>query len=490
MSFVLGKDVDVSKVFIERKKNVTGRWDPFFYRPKLVALEKQVGEVTSQRLRDFALSMAGGATPSTREAEEHYDTTAEKGVPFVRVQNLSTTGELNLEDIKLITRSTHEGLLKRSRLKGGELLVKITGVGRMAVASVIPDGFEGNINQHIVAIRTDSIEMSRTLAAYLNLDFAEKLASRRATGGTRPALDYPALLSIPIIFDKRIPKMLQKALEHHKEKLSQAKSLLASIDELLLTELGIPNPPEPTNTLENRIFQRRFSEVSGKRIDPSSNWKQLNLSASQYPSQLLRTVADINPATIFPKLESDTPISFVPMETVSDIFGEINKLQMRAIGESRGYTTFQEGDVIWAKITPCMENGKSAVARNLERGCGFGSTEFHVFRPNPESVSSEYLHHLLRLTTVRKHARLNFTGSSGHQRVDQDFFMRMEIPLPPIAVQRALAEKAEAAKIDAKNLFAQAQADLEQAKRDIEAMILGDPTEAPADRTNHEAVKQ
>ncbi len=166
MSFAMSRDIDSPKVFIERKTNVTGRWDPFYYRPELVALEKQVGEVTTQRLRDFALSLAGGATPSTKDAAEHYDTTPEDGVPFIRVQNLSTTGELNLEDIKLITRLTHEGLLKRSRLEGGELLVKITGVGRMAVASVVPEGFEGNINQHMVAIRTGSIETSRTLAAY------------------------------------------------------------------------------------------------------------------------------------------------------------------------------------------------------------------------------------------------------------------------------------------------------------------------------------
>jgi restriction endonuclease S subunit len=490
MSFTLGKSIDASKVFIERKANVTVRWDPFYYRPELVALEKQVAGVTTKRLRDFALSTAGGATPSTTQAEEHYDTTPENGVPFIRVQNLSTTGELNLEDVKHITRSTHQGLLKRSRLQGGELLIKITGVGRMAVSSVVPYGFEGNINQHIVAIRTDDIETSKTLAAFLNLDLAEKLASRRATGGTRPALDYPALLSIPIIFDNRIPQLLGKAFELQKERLCQAKALLASIDDLLLAELGIPNPPEQSNTLECRMFQRRFSEVSGKRIDPASNWKRLIFSTSKYPTQSLRKVAEINPMTIFPNVAPDTPISFVPMEGVSDVFGEITERQTRAIGESRSYTTFKEGDVIWAKITPCMENGKSAVARYLELGYGFGSTEFHVFRPNPEYMSSEYLHHLLRLKTVRKHARLNFTGSSGHQRVDQEFFLRMEIPIPPINVQRSIAEKAESAKTEAKNLFAQAQADLEQAKRDIEAMILGEPTTISADRTTLEAIPQ
>jgi hypothetical protein len=181
--------------------------------------------------------MAGGATPSTTEAETHYTESAD-GLPFIRVQNLSTTGRLNLDDCKRITRSTHEGLLGRSRLSGGELLVKITGVGRMAVASVVPEEFEGNINQHIVAIRTKDIETSQALAAYLNLDIAEKLASRRATGGTRPALDYPALLSLPVILDSRISERINVAVERYLALRIEADAQLAeakrSIEALIL----------------------------------------------------------------------------------------------------------------------------------------------------------------------------------------------------------------------------------------------------------------
>ncbi len=147
MSFALSKKVNSSKAFLTRKSEVTGRCDPFYFRPELVALERRVRQVTSRRLRDFVLSIAGGATPSRTETDTHY-TEGPDGVPFIRVQNLSTTGQLNLDNCKRITRSTHEGLLGRSRLFGGELLVKITGVGRMAVASVVPNGFEGNINQH------------------------------------------------------------------------------------------------------------------------------------------------------------------------------------------------------------------------------------------------------------------------------------------------------------------------------------------------------
>jgi hypothetical protein len=267
MSFTLSKAVNPAKVFIVHKTDVTGRLDPFYFRPELVALEKLVKKVTPHRLREFVLSMAGGATPSTTEADTHY-TASDEGVPFIRVQNLSTTGRLNLNDCKRITRSTHEGLLKRSRLSGGELLVKITGVGRMAVASVVPEDFEGNINQHIVAIRTDSIKTSETLAAYLNLDMAERLASRRSTGGTRPALDYPALLSIPVVFDDRIPQLMNAAVTRNQEQLKEAERLLATIDDVLLDELGIPHQLDPPNTLESRIFKSQFTELTGQRWDP------------------------------------------------------------------------------------------------------------------------------------------------------------------------------------------------------------------------------
>lgn len=477
MSFVLSNEVDPSKVFLTQKSQLTGRWDPSYFRPELVALEKQLRGVTSLRLRDFVERMAGGATPSTKEAETHY-TEGEDGIPFIRVQNLSTTGKLNLEDCKLITRSTHEGLLARSKLSGGELLVKITGVGRMAVASVVPDGFEGNINQHIVVIRTKDTRTSETLAAYLNLDVAERLASRRSTGGTRPALDYPALLSIPVVFDERIPALIGAAVERYNEKVLQANTLLAGIDDVLLAELGIKLQPEPPNTIESRIFIRAFSSLAGSRIDPASNWKKLSFAGSKYKLHKLRAVVAINPPTLYPKLDSDDEVSFVPMDAVSDRFGEITKLHARPLNGSGSYTPFLEGDLIWAKITPCMENGKSAVARNLKGGCGFGSTEFHVFRQTTSEICMLYLHHLLRLHTVRQHARLNFTGTAGHQRVDEQFFHRLEIPFPPLAIQKEIAAKAEALKNEARKLITEANAELEKSKRTIEALILGEGGES------------
>jgi restriction endonuclease S subunit len=195
----------------------------------------------------------------------------------LRVQNLSSTGILEFEDCKFINNETHNKMLKRSQVFPGDLLIKITGVGRMAVASVVPDNFEGNINQHICVVRTGSKEISETIAAFLNSDIGEKLASRRSTGGTRPALDYPALLSIPIIFDKRILEIVQDVVKQKQQNEAEAEKLLASIDDYLLSELGIRLPVQLESSLNKRIFTTSFKTLSGNRFDPFHHQKSFTV---------------------------------------------------------------------------------------------------------------------------------------------------------------------------------------------------------------------
>jgi hypothetical protein len=208
------------------------RHDPYYYLPKFVRLEARVSARSSARLRDYVVALSGGSTPK-KEEEERYYADAETGIPFVRVQNLNADGHLSLDEVKYVNRETHEGLLNRSKVLQDDLLVKITGVGRMAVASVPPIGFEGNINQHIARIRTQSRATSEALAAWLNTDIAETLAKRRSTGGTRPALDYPALRSIPVIFDEQVQKGLSEAYAQYKQSEAKASEILAGIDAYL-----------------------------------------------------------------------------------------------------------------------------------------------------------------------------------------------------------------------------------------------------------------
>ncbi|RIK28468.1 MAG: hypothetical protein DCC56_16155 [Anaerolineae bacterium] len=266
-SYAISPTLNKNRVFILQKSEMEKRLDPFYYVPELVELEKKVLAKKPKKLRDYVKGIASGATPKTTESEKYY-AEKENGVPFLRVQNLSPTSILEFDDCKYINEETHNGMLKRSQVSAGDLLVKITGVGRMAVASVAPEGFEGNINQHICVIKTGSKEISETLAAFLNSDIGERLASRRSTGGTRPALDYPALLSIPILSDKRILEITKKVAEQKKRNEAEAEKLSLSIDDFLLKELEIKLPVLPENTLKNRMFTANLAEISGGRFDP------------------------------------------------------------------------------------------------------------------------------------------------------------------------------------------------------------------------------
>jgi hypothetical protein len=220
---------------------IEGRLDCFFYQPNFVELEKKIRKFTSKTLGDYIINISGGATPEKDEPEKYYTESSENGVPFLRVQNVTEEG-ISLEDCKYINFDTHNGMLKRSQVKEGYLITKITGVGRMAVSSVAPKGFEGNINQHLVAMKTESYQTSELIAAFLNSDIGERLAFRRSTGGTRPALDYQALKTIPVVFKPGIVKSMQSAYKQKKQKEAEAQRLLDSIDGYVLDELGIKLP--------------------------------------------------------------------------------------------------------------------------------------------------------------------------------------------------------------------------------------------------------
>ena len=142
-------------------------------------------------------------------------------------------------------------------------------------------------------------------------------------------------------------------------------------------------------------------------------------------------------------LEDELEISFIPMSAVDEVTGTIKDYAIKPLGEIRkGYAHFANGDVIFAKITPCMENGKCAVANNLTNGIACGSTEFQVLRSNG-IVLAEYLHRYLRQESYRKYAAQNMTGVVGQRRVPRQFLLDTEIPLPPLHEQRRIVSAIE-----------------------------------------------
>lgn len=153
----------------------------------------------------------------------------------------------------------------------------------------------------------------------------------------------------------------------------------------------------------------------------------------------LSEVAHINPRkSSYISYSPDTPTTFVPMESVDGETGTIASPETRPLSEvSKGYTYFEEGDVLFAKITPCMQNGKHALARDLINGMAFGTTEFHIVRPG-SWITSDWVHKFLRQPSVLEEATRYFRGAVGQQRVPKEFLVDLSIPLPPLSEQKRI----------------------------------------------------
>lgn len=166
----------------------------------------------------------------------------------------------------------------------------------------------------------------------------------------------------------------------------------------------------------------------------------------------LRRVVALNPSKAESNwLDAEAEVSFIPMEAVGEN-GEIDLSRTRPVGEvENGYTYFRNGDMTFAKITPCFENGKRALMRDLKGGIGFGTTELTVLRAEPSQTTPEFLFWLLSTPEFRKTGEAHMYGAGGQKRVPDDFVREFAAPLPPLPEQQAIARflDKEVAKIDA-----------------------------------------
>ena len=157
----------------------------------------------------------------------------------------------------------------------------------------------------------------------------------------------------------------------------------------------------------------------------------------------LNEIVYLNPRWLSLEPDDADVISFVPMACVEAGTGRMDASQTRHWKQVKnGYTRFQEGDVIFAKITPCMENGKCAVATNLIGGYAAGSTEFHVLRPTQAILAKLLVYYLLQ-ESVRRDARKEMTGTAGQLRVRPSFFEGRTFWLPPLSEQHRIVAEIE-----------------------------------------------
>lgn len=441
--------INKKQCFFVTKSQLEGRLDPEFYRPEIMTIEEKVRSQSNKRLRHFMLRVSSGATPSVKEEAKFYSD-AENGIPFLRVQNLQTNCELSLGDVRYINKDTHENMLLRSQVVESDLLVKITGVGRMAIASVAPRGFVGNTNQHMVVIKTSGLETSEYLANYLNLDVVEKLASRRSTGGTRPALDYPALKSIPIIEGLDF-SLIKEAEVLKQQKDAEAKALLDGIDDYLLGKLGIAAYKGDDN-LNSRVFIISMSNISGDKWAPYwTRNKSRKVGTGIYPNISLKEIARISKGQSITKdsIVNGNYLVIAGGQTspynhnVCNTCGE--SITVSASGAYSGYVWYHNYPIFASDCTVLETFDKTV-------------------------ISTLYLFEVLKL---KQNEIYMLQQGAGQPHVYPQDLARIKIPIPDVNIQNTIVNHISETRTKAKQLQQEGEAILSAAKAEVEKMILG-----------------
>ena len=322
------------------------------------------------------------------------------GVPVIKIGNILMDGTIELEDCQYTTEKVNQKYYSEYQ----DIYIALSGAttGKIGILKR-QDKFI--VNQRVGIVRKKDNNIPIEFIKYFLFHHTDRIF-KEAAGCAQPNISPKQIgkYKVPIIDDSRM-KYVVEILDSLTRIINKRKRQLNYLDELI---------------------KARFVELFGDPLNNTKGWME----------QRLGECCVINPKkTTDSRLEEDLKISFIPMASVSEC-GEILKLEDKFCREVKnGFTYFCEGDVLFAKITPCMENGKGAVAVSLTNGIGFGSTEFHVLRPIKEKSNSYWLYALTSFELFRKKAEKNMTGSAGQKRVPASFLENIKISVPPISLQ-------------------------------------------------------
>lgn len=465
MNYQVSQHIDNNKVFIVQRSEIEGRLDP-----KMALYNRKVQDslYPKVKLKDVLV-----CKPQYGASEPGVPRSSIKEPRYIRITDIDENGLISHDELG----ATAKIIENKYILCENDILIARSGatVGKAYIhkPALYDCFFAGYLIRFI--INTDKA-LPEYIFTYTQLNAYKEWvnAIQRPSGQPNINSEEYQSLEIPLPNIERqqvIVDVIKSAYLQKKQKESEAKQLLDNVDAYILNELGITLPEIKTD-LKNRIFKVNRSELE-ERLDPTVYKDVIKLISNNYDNVKLSSVAYINPTGTFKGKDIETPISFIPMESIDEIYSEVSKLEDTTIENASGFTKFKEGDLLWAKITPCMQNGKSAIAKNLTNGLGCGSTEFFVMRNKDERLAIEYLHVILHMKCVRETAMLYFGGSAGQQRVSSAFLENFNLPLPPKDKQIEIANHVYTIRQKAKALQEEGKVLLEEAKRKVESMIIG-----------------
>ncbi len=334
-------------------------------------------------ISDVTSKVGSGATP--RGGSSVY---TNNGIPLVRSQNVLDNSFSNAGLAFLSDQSASS--LKNVELRANDVLLNITGDSILRCC-LLPDVMiGGRVNQHVAIIRASDAVIPLYLQKWLVQDWFKDFMLSHSAGATRKAITKGQILSFPIALPP-LPEQRRIA------------GVLGALDDKIESNLR-------TISLSESLILAHFSSL----------FNSGHVSAGTALSDLM----DVNPRY---SLKRESLAIKVSMQDIPSDFPVINTHAVMPVGAG---SRFSNGDVLFARISPCLENGKTAIVDFLSSSeVGFGSTEFIVLSPRGE-ISTTWIYALARDPNFRETCRQAMSGSSGRQRLSADFFTRYTIATP------------------------------------------------------------
>ena len=403
------------------------------------------------------------------------------GVPFLVISNIAN-GVICFDNTRFVPRTYFEKIKPQRIPQRGDLLLSVT--GSYGIPAVVNTDRDFCFQRHIALIKP--FLSASFLSRVVSSSYCSKWFDKKATGTAQKTVALSILRSTlipvpPLAEQVRIVGALGKYLalvdgiERDRAELDSLFVQLKSkvLDLAVRGELTERDPEdEPASELLARIREEKLAMVGrgelkpkdvegdtviftgsdGLRYEkPAGEKGETKCIEGEIPFEIPKGwgwCRLLTPVALDPKNDTDdkTPVSFLPMAAIEEGFRNQYHPEVRPWKEvKKGFTQFADGDVVFAKISPCFENGKYFIASGLENGVGAGTTELYVLRSPSKGLYRKYLFYFLASNYFMGDAKKTFMGSVGQQRIKKDYLERMLLPVPPLTEQRRIVETIEAA---------------------------------------------
>lgn len=335
-----------------------------------------------------------------------------EGIPSIGGEQIHSDGSLKLNKMKYVSEE-YFGTMKKGVLKNGDVLVVKDGATTGKTGYFSGQFKKGAVNEHVFIFRAKHQILSYFLfKAVQSQKFQNDLQKyiKGIIGGISLEIKQIKIPLPPL----EVQEQIVAEIEQYQKVIDGAKQVVANW--------------KPTI----KFPSRGVDSEAGR----GGSWEMVELG----------DMCEFNPKKSEVKsLDQEMLVSFVPMADLNEhqISFEV-KERKKLKDVYSGYTYFSENDVLLARVTPCFENGKSGIAKNLENKIGFGSSEYFVYRPDQEQVLSEWIYYFISSSQFIENGKNNMSGTGGLQRLTKEYGTSYKIPLPPLAVQEQIVAEIEA----------------------------------------------